>query len=876
MTVLAGTRLGPYEVVAPVGAGGMGEVWRATDTRLDRSVAIKILPDGFAQNEQFRARFEREAKTISSLNHPHICSLFDVGYENGHHFLVMELLEGETLAERISRGPLPLDQVLKFGAQIAEALDRAHKQGVVHRDLKPANVMITRSGAKLLDFGLARSAAEASPVRGLTDMPTQAKALTEEGTILGTFQYMAPEQLEGLEADARTDIFSFGALLYEMATGRRAFEGASRTSLIAAIVASQPAPISTVAPMTPPALDHVVRKCLEKDPDDRWQSAHDVASELRWISEGASQTGLTTSAGRRHRTRERVAWTLAALAAALAIGATALLLTRREPPRKPVESAIVLPAGWRPLLNGGIEISPDGENVAFVLTDDRGGGTSLWMRPLGSAAFHRLHGTDGALRPFWSPDSRKIGFFAGGKLKIYNTQGGAVHVVCDARGGGGASWSSAGTILVGRGADGGLATVRATGGTLMPLTKLRDGDITHVSPFVLPDGKTFLFLAINKTTEKTAICQASLDRPSEIKAVLTVSSPVVWVQPGVVLYNREGRLIAQRYDAARAETIGDPVTIADLFAAFSASNDGKLILQRNPNLVLSQLVWVDRSGKEERIVGPPGLYFSPSISRDQRRFAVDLSSATTGNGDIWIHDIARNSATRVTYEEENESAPRWSPGDKTIVYYASINDRASGDVFEVAAGGTGTPRTLVSDAREKRPTHVSSDGQWVLFNTLGGGNMDIGVWSPAGKGHRMWLSTPFREQGAQLSPDGKWIAYQSDETGRWEIYVRAFPESDRKWLISNDGGTMPVWRADGRELYYVSLDGKMTAVAVTPGNELEAAAPVALFDAPLRQHPTTQYDVTNDGRFLLNRRVESAVPDPIALLQNWDVQLLEK
>ena len=874
MTISAGKRLGPYEVIAPLGAGGMGEVWRAKDTRLDRSVAIKILPEGFAQSEQFRARFEREARTISSLNHPHICTLFDVGYEDGAHFLVMELLEGESLADRIAKGPLPIEQVLKYGAQIADALDRAHKQGVIHRDLKPANVMITRSGAKLLDFGLARSAVEGSPLRGLTEMPTQAKPLTEEGTILGTFQYMAPEQLEGLEADARTDIFSFGALLYEMATGRRAFPATSRTSLIAAIVSSQPAPISTAAPMTPPALDHVVRKCLEKDPEDRWQSAHDVASELRWISEGASQAGVAAAGGLKHRTRERLAWALAGLAALAAIVMMALLLSRREPERKPIESAIMLPPAARIALSDGLELSPDGENAVFVLTDLRGGRNTLWLRPLASTTLQRLAGTDGAVRPFWSPDSRKIAFFADGKLKTYDLRGGGVSILADVRPGGGGAWGAGGTIIIGRAANGALASIKASGGALVPLTKLREGETAHQTPVFLSDGKTFLFASVNKSTDKSSICQASLDRPDEIKTAIPVFSPISWVEPGIVLYAPEGRLIAQRYDARKAKTVGDPMTIADSFNSFSASNDGKVLLQRNPNLVLSQLVWVDRTGKELGAPGPPGLYFTPSISHDQRRFAVDVSLPQTGNGDIWIYDIARNSATRVTYDDANDSAPCWSPDDRRIIYYSAIEDR--GDIYEVSAGGTGQARSVVSDAREKRPTDVSTDGQWILFNTLGGGNMDIGVWSAAEKAPRAWLATPFQERSAQLSPDAKWIAYQSDESGRWEIYVRAFPESDRKWLISTEGGTMPVWRPDGRELFYVSLDGKMTGVAVTAGADFETATPVVLFDAPLRQHATTQYDVSSDGRFLLNRRVENINADPVSLLQNWDVQLRGK
>jgi eukaryotic-like serine/threonine-protein kinase len=514
MTVKPGLRLGPYEVVAPLGAGGMGEVWRATDTRLDRSVAIKLLPEGFAQNEQFRARFEREAKTISSLNHPNICTLFDVGVHTGAHYLVMELLEGESLADRVNRGPLPLDQVLRFGAQIADALDRAHKQGIVHRDLKPGNVMLTKSGAKLLDFGLARSSAEASPLQA--SALTQAKPLTTEGTILGTFQYMAPEQLEGLEADARTDIFALGALLYEMATGRRAFQGTSRTSLIAAIVSSQPAPISAIAPLTPPALERVVRKCLEKAPDDRWQSAHDVASELLWISEGTSALGVSADTSR-PRTASRVAWTLAVAGVLAAIAAGAGLAMRREPQRKLIESAIVIPAGMRIVTNTGLEIAPDGENIVLVLAELKGGRTSLWLRPLAAASFSQLIGTEGATNPFWSADSRRIAFFADGKLKTYDMQGSAVTVVADATDAGGGSWSADGTMLVG--GLTGIVAVRETGGTPVPVTTLQAGETGHFEPFFLADGKTFLFAARGGPS-RNMVRQASLEEPGVIRTVI--------------------------------------------------------------------------------------------------------------------------------------------------------------------------------------------------------------------------------------------------------------------------------------------------------------------------------------------------------------------
>jgi Tol biopolymer transport system component len=367
------------------------------------------------------------------------------------------------------------------------------------------------------------------------------------------------------------------------------------------------------------------------------------------------------------------------------------------------------------------------------------------------------------------------------------------------------------------------------------------------------------------------IKQASLERPDEVRTVVPSDTFVTWVEPGILIYEQQRRLVAQRYDADDARPVGEPVPLADRFFFYSAVK-GRALLQRNQNLVLSQLVWVDRSGREERAVAPPGFYFTPSISPDQRRLAVDISNGIDGNGDIWIFDVARNAATRVTYDEGNESAPRWSADGRTIIYYAS-SDVTQGDIFSLPAGGTGKPQVLVADPREKRTTHVSRDGKWILFNSTGP-SMDIGVWSADDKTARLWLATPFREQCAQLSPDSKWIAYQSDESGRWEIYVRAFPDSDRKWLISTAGGTMPAWRGDGRELYYVSLEGKMMAVGVTPGTDFESADPVVLFDAPVRQHATTQYDVTADGkRFLVNKRIESAAVEPIVLIQNWDAKL---
>ena len=884
MPIEAGTQLGPYTVVSRIGAGGMGEVWRATDTRLDRSVAIKVLPEALAENEQFRARFEREAKTISSLNHPHICTLFDVGHENGMHFLVMELIVGESLADRLLKGALPAEQVVRLGAEIAEALDRAHRQGVIHRDVKPGNVMLTKSGTKLLDFGLARAGVEASPIQGLTEMPTQAKPLTQEGTILGTFQYMAPEQLEGQEADARTDIFALGALLYEMATGKRAFEGASRTSLIAAIVSSQPTPISQVVPMTPPALDHVVRRCLEKDPDDRWQSAHDVASELRWISGAGSQAGVAAPVTLRRQSRERLAWSLAGIAAAIAV-AMGVFFARPEAPRRMIESSIVAPPGTKVAFNGGVIISPDGKTAAFAFVDGRGVST-LWVRPLDVPSFRRLEGTEDASYLFWSPDSRRIGFFANGQLKTIDVAGGAVAVICDAGGARGASWNADGVIVFAPTAFGQLMTVPASGGSPAPLTKLRKGDTSHRWPSFLPDGKTFVFLAVNLLAARMEVCQASLDRPDDIKALFTSTSAAQFVPPDVLLYIRGSVLVAQRYDSGRAVMLGEAVTLSDRvgvgdrFAGlFSAANDGTLVLQRGTGFQLSQLLWVDRSGNSQGTIAEPGLFFSPSLSRDGRRVAVDLSDPGTGQGDIWIYELTRNASTRLTYETTNESAPQWLPEDRQIIYFAVKNRR--GDIYQVPSGGTGESKLVVSDDREKRPSDVSGDGQWVVFNSTGdpsGGGADIWVWSASDKKARPWLATPFAEQSARLSPDGKWIVYQSEESGRSEIYVRAFPDSDQKWKISSEGGRMPTWRGDGREIFYVSLDRNMMAVPVSPGpSSFEVGASVMLFEARVRMHATLQYDVSRDGqRFLLNQEIQGASAEPVTLLQNWDVKLPAK
>jgi Tol biopolymer transport system component/predicted Ser/Thr protein kinase len=867
MQLEPGSRLGPYEITARLGAGGMGEVFQALDTRLDRSVAIKILPDELAESAQFKLRFEREAKMISQLNHPNICTLYDVG----ENYLVMELLDGESLADRIAKGPLPLTEALRYGIQIAEALDRAHRQGVIHRDLKPGNVMLTKSGAKLLDFGLAKAAVVDISHEDLT----QHRALTTEGTILGTFQYMAPEQLEGAEAGGRTDIFALGCVLYEMVTGKRAFDGKTKTSLIAAIVSGVPRRVSEIQPLTPPGLEHVISRCLEKDPDDRWQSAHDIAEELKWINTAGSQAGLAAPLTMRRKTRERLAWSLLPVVALFAIAATWGLLKWRAPQPAAIESAITAPPNMRVSLeNGAGVIAPDGSMLVLV-TEDVQANRALAVRPLNADAFRSLTGTEGASYPFWSPDSRRIAFFAGGRLRIVDATGGAVQNLCDAPSGRGGSWGKDGTIVFAPGAATPLMKVAASGGVPQPATVLGKEDGTHRWPWFLPDGKRFLFLGAG------VVQLGSLDSTTERRTLLKENTAAVYAN-GHLLYWKENIVIAHPFNVDKGLLEGDPMPLAEGVAAFrnlgvfSASGNGALLFQPGVAESRTELMWVDRSGKELGAVAPKGLFYSPHLSPDQRRVAVDLSDDR--GGDIWIYELARNVSSRLTYEAENATSPIWSADGKRVFYL--VDEAGAANIYQIPSGGTGAAELLLKDTRVKLPADASRDGRWLVFTSLGAETgSDIYLNSLQEKTAKPWLATPFNEGCAQLSPDGKWIAYQSDESGQMEIYVRAFPDSEEKWLISSGGGEAPAWRRDGGEIYYVSAERKMMAVAVRLEPSFDAGPPVALFEAVLRPVGRTsrQYDVSVDGtRFLLNRRADEQSSEPLSLVQNWTARLTRK
>jgi serine/threonine protein kinase/Tol biopolymer transport system component len=889
MSPQAGSRLGPYELQAPIGAGGMGEVWRGKDTRLDRSVAIKILPVGFAQDEERRQRFEREAKTISSLNHPHICTLFDVGHEGDAHFLVMELLEGESLADRLQKGPLPLDQVVKFGAQVGEALYAAHKQGIVHRDLKPGNVMLTKTGAKLLDFGLARSGAGTGAFSDSTALPTEAKPLTTAGTILGTFQYMAPEQLEGAEADARTDLFALGALLYEMATARRAFEGKSKTSLIAAILSTQPPPISSIQPVMPPALDHVVKKCLEKDPDDRWQSAHDVASELRWIGDAGSQAGVPATLSLRRRSRERLAWLLAAgLGLLWLLTLVPATLHWRErapesppvrftisPPDKTVFSAFDIPA-----------VSPDGRRIVF-LTAPATGRETLWMRSLDSLSAQQLPGTEGGFFPFWSPDARAVAFFADGALKKVEVAGGAVQTLCTTQGGGGGAWNQHGEILFASG-FGPIFRVSAGGGEPKPATTLDKSreETQHRWPSFLPDGRHFLYLARGPQPAKNAVFVGSLDG-SEVQQLVSADSPAVYAPPGYLLYVREGTLMARPFDAGKRRFTGDPSPVAEQIAivgaaagrAVSVSGSGVLAYRTGANLTQGQLAWFDRAGRRLGTLGEPADYTNPALSRDGTRVAVGRRDPKTSTRDIWLFEVERGTASRLTFDPADDFNAVFSP-DGTRILFTS-DRKGPRDIYWKASTGVGEDEPVLESQSTKSADDWSPDGRFVVYNTAtlagaagsSGGTTDLWVAPLDGDRKPMpFLVRPFTDSQAQISPDGRWITYSSDESGTQEVYVMDFPKPTGKWKVSTEGGAEPRWRRDGRELIYIAGRKLMAADIRTEGVAFHAGVPRVLFEPNLARGlgGRNRYVVSPDGqRFLMIAQAEQAGPTPLTVVENW-------
>jgi Tol biopolymer transport system component len=877
MPLETGTRLGPYEIVSPLGAGGMGEVYRARDTRLDRTVAIKVLPAEAASSPERRERFEREARAVSSLNHPNICTLYDVGRHGDVDYLVMEHLEGETLAQRLTRGALGPQELLARAVEIADALDRAHRQGVIHRDLKPANIMITRGGAKLLDFGLARSHGPAGAAPGLSALVTERRSLTGEGTILGTLQYMSPEQLEGKEADGRADLFAFGAVLHEMATGRRAFEGTSQASLIAAIMSQAPAAVTNLQPLAPPALDRVIQRCLAKDPDDRWQSARDVALELRWIASHAAMPAPAAAVGAASRAP---LWTAIIVVAALLAGLAAGALWNRPAPATSasrVQLSLIPPRGGT--FEEMLALSPDGSRLVFEARVDAV--RALWLREMGSLEPRRLAGTEGAKAPFWSPDSRKIGFFADGKLKKLDLGNGGVQVICEARDGRGGAWAPDDTIVMAPFFTGPLHKVPASGGEPVPLTTVDTTrmETSHRWPVFLPDGRHFLFLARGRRREAEWIHAGSLDGGAT-RPILHESSSMAWAD-GDLFFVREGALMALPFDPVKLEPAGDPITLAEQveqygefgptrYAAFGVSGGGTVVY-RTSSSSLSRMTWFNRDGRTLEAVGPPGTYSEPAISPDGRTLMVSRVEPQAGSEDLWSVDLGRGILTRFTHHEDADVTPVWSPDGKRIAF--ASNRKSVMDLYVKDLSG-GEEELLISSDHMKWPDDWSSDGAWLIYED-NAPDTSTDLWVMPMRGERTpraWLATPFSEMHARFSPDGRWVAYTSDESGQREVYAQGFPGPGPKVQISTAGGGQPMWGPGGRELLYMTTDGTLMSVLL-PDGPGRPALPAELFRSnphqTIRSDSRNEYLLSPDGQRILVVTVEKMDESLTTVILNW-------
>jgi Tol biopolymer transport system component len=873
MAIAAGTRLGPYEIVAPLGAGGMGEVYRARDTRLERSVAIKILPAQFSSDPVHKLRFEREAKTISQLNHPHICVLHDVGHQDGIDYLVMECVEGETLAKRLENGPLPLEQVLKLGAQIADALDKAHRSGVVHRDLKPGNIMLTPSGAKLLDFGLAKPVAPLANLATLT-ASKEDSPVTERGTIVGTFQYMSPEQVEGQELDGRSDIFSLGTVLYEMATGKRAFEGKSRLSVASAILEKDPAPISTIKPMTPPGLNHAIRRCLTKDREERWQTARDLARELTWVGEEKYSSKAPQPAARR---REAFAWGLAALCALLSIWLGFKHLGGTPSPHdRPVRLSLLSPESTSFVPNN-FAISPDGHRLAFVAFA-QDGGTALWIRSLAAGTGQQLTGTEGATYPFWSPNSRQVGFFARSKLKSVDPSSSAVQIICDAPGVGGGTWNDHGTIVFveNRSSQSSvrLMKVSAAGGRPEPATKMIPSAASPLWPSFLPDGDHFMyFLVANSPQLQKGIYLGSLNS-MESKIVSSEIAGNVQFASGRFYYVRDRSLIVQPFDLERLQITGAPETVAQQeieqevafsHAGFSVSENGVVVFQSATDSV-SQLKWFDRAGKELQALPMTG-YRDPALSTKRTLLAVSSDDEHNGKRYIHIYDFSRGTSTRIT-DGGAELFPVFSPDSRSVAYAGDFGT-GSQHIYVVATDGSSRPDQLL-ESNALIPNDWSPDGRYLVYMNFQNGPPALDLYDFAKHSHAVYANGA----EAQFSPDGHWLAFSGTGSSMYldsDVFVAHFPGPGGRIQISNEGGAQARWRPDGKELFYISGDKKLMSVSIdTSHGTLVAGVPRMLFQTRIIAPRIVlfQYAVAPDGqRFLINS-LPAVGATPLTILTN--------
>jgi Tol biopolymer transport system component len=867
-----GRTLGTYEIVAAIGAGGMGEVYCARDAHLGREVAIKVLPNAFGKDADRVSRFAREARLLASLNHPNIAAIHGFEESNGTRFLIMELVPGETLSERLSGGALPVKEALSLAQQIAEALEEAHAKGIVHRDLKPANVKVTGAGkVKVLDFGLAKALApESEPVDA-----SQSPTLTRTGTaILGTAAYMSPEQARGKPVDKRTDVWAFGCVLFEMLTGKPAFEGETTSDLIVAILKHEP-DWTRLPAETPARVRALLRRCLQKDAHQRVHDIADARIEVEEAQAAGTSPELAVAADtRRARAREYAGWIAALLALALA-GA---LLSRRQPgDTRLLRASINLPDG---IAVDSISLSPDGRSLAFAGAG-ADGRTFLWLRPLDRDAARALPGTEGAADPFWSPDGRFVGFFAQGSLKKVDVTGGLVEALSSVSLSRGGTWNRDGVIVFCRNVSGGLYRISATGGQAAPVTNpdASRGERSHRWPSFLPDGRHILYAAQNDP-EKTALYVTSLDG-KEQQYLTPTTSAAVYAPPGYIIFERAGALVAQAFDPGSRRLSGDPTALADEVAfdsgpsraLFAVSESGVLAYQTAASYN-TLLAWFDRSGKRLGELASSESTFNPALSPDGTRVALSRST-DRGARNIWIYDLLRGTSSRLTFDPGVHTAPIWSP-DGTRIVFGSTRQGAV-NLYQKSATGSGAEEPLLVNDQHKYASDWSADGRFVAYDTVNP-KSDSDLWILPMTGERKpipFLRTPADETHARFSPDGRWLAYMSNESGKWEVYVQPFPASGGRWQVSRRGGVLPQWRRDGKELFYIGLDQQLTALSVKEGATFEHEPGRELFEVHGKLFTyRNPYAVSADGqRFYFSTRSNDTIASPIRIILNWTAAL---
>jgi Tol biopolymer transport system component len=879
MPLSANQKLGPYEILASVGEGGMGEVYRARDTRLNRSVAIKVLPHAIADDPGRMARFEQEARSIAALNHPNILAIYDVGVENGTSYLVMELLEGETLHERLQRGALPVRKAVEIGTQIAYGLAAAHERGIIHRDLKPENIFLTKDGhVKLLDFGLAKD--QSGSGNGISASSAALTMRTAPGVVMGTAPYMAPEQVRGEMVDYRADIFGFGAVLYEMLTGKRAFAAASPVEAMNAILNSDPPEIDSAGVNVSPGLDRIVRHCLEKNPADRFQSARDLTFALGALSGSGSTSALPTI--RKATRSNRWLWAVVAVAV-IAAALAGYLASSRGPAPQRMDFAIATDEEVTHLA-----LSPDGSMVAYVSPDESTGEPLIHVQRVGSTEARHLDGSEGATYPFWSPDAKYVGFFAGGKLKKMSISGGAPEVISKADTGRGGSWSRKNVIIYAPSASGPLWRINPDGTDAAPLTDklLVSNESSHRFPVFLPDGEHFIFWAGDfdqgVDDRHTGIYVSSLGAKG--KEMLTLAQSSCGYGAGYLYYvDDKHSLVAVRMDGNKAKLLDRPHVVAahvgrnpsTYWGAFAVADTGTVVYHLGSGATRSQLTWLGRSGQELGKVGETGIIANPSLSPEGQRIAVDVADVKDRNVDVWVHDLPGHTYTRVTFDPAEETNAAWSRDGKTLAYRSVATGGCCIIRLKNANGleaehGVGRTRGPV----DSLPTSWIHDDSGIVITrqSPAAGSKVLLLSLPDGKETSI-VNAPGSQYGGQISPDGKWLAYASDESGDWEVYITPFPATGGKLQVSRGGGTEPRWRGDGKEIFYVSPTKQIMSVAVTAAGGLSTGPPTPLFQihtrAPVSSTDIFSYDVTADGqRFLVNQYVRPAQIQPLNIVLN--------